>query len=73
MVFFNLQNKYYVFGIVTTNIGVALLLTGCFAANIVALGIAAGFIVFGTTCFIIGSCKEEQESNRQSLPGYTGI
>jgi len=70
MVFFNLQNKHYAIGILTMNIGVALLLAGCFSANIIALGISAGFLVFGTICFIIGSCKEEQ---RQSLPGYNGI
>ena len=70
MVFINLQNKNYAIGILTLNIGVALLLAGCFSANIIALGISAGFLVFGTTCLIIGSCREDPG---QLLPGYTGI
>ena len=65
----NLQNRNYVYGIITVDIGVALLLVGCFISNPIILGIAAGFLVFGLGCFAVGYYKE----HTQSLADYTGI
>jgi len=47
-----------VIGIVTADIGIALLVVGALLATPVILGISAGFMIFGLGCFAYGYYKE---------------